>query len=90
MQNSDWSLMFEPVQQELKEHGLQLEPSVVEPQRNGTDSEGTVSLVIENPNAYPVFLPANQLIGYLQPARCLSQDETAKVLYSQVHVVSTT
>ena len=61
----------------------------MEPQRNGTESQGTVSLVIENLNAYPVFLPANQLIGYLQPARCLSQDEAAKVLHSQVNVVST-
>ena len=61
----------------------------MEPQRNGAESQGTVSLVIENLNAYPVFLPANQLIGYLQPARCLSQDEAAKVLHSQVNVVST-
>ena len=86
--NSDRTLMFEPAQQELEEHGLQLEPSVVKPQRNGTESEWTVSLVIENPNAHPIFLPANQLIGYLQPARCLSQDEAAKVLHSQVNFVS--
>ena len=88
VKNSDQTLMFEPAQQELEEHGLQLEPSLVEPLRNGTERECTVSLVIENPNAHPVFLPANQLIGYLQPARCLSQGEAAKVLHSQVNFVS--
>ena len=84
----DQTLMFEPAQQELEEHGLQLEPSVVEPLRNGTERECTMSLVIENPNAHPVFLPANQLIGYLQPAKCLSKDEAVKVLHSQVNFMS--
>ena len=61
----------------------------MKPQRNEIESERTVSLVIENPNAHSVFLPANQLIGYSQPARCLSQDEAAKVLHFQVNFVST-
>ena len=87
---SDQTLMFELAQQELGEQGLQLEPSVVEPLRNGTECKCTVSLVIENPNVHPVFLHANQLIGYLQPAKCLSKDEAAKVLHSQVNFVSST
>ena len=62
-ESSKQSLMFEPVQQKLKEYGLQLEPSIVEPQKN-TESVCTVGIVIENPNAYPVFLPADQLMGH--------------------------
>ena len=86
-ESSKQSLMFEPAQQELKEYGLQLEPSIVEPQKN-TESVCTVGIVIENPNAYLVFLPADQLIGHLQSARCLSQEEEAKVLHSQVSFIS--
>ena len=72
-ENSDRSLPFEPAQEELVEYKLQMESSVVNPQTNGTDRGCTVGIVIGNPNVHPVFLPANQLIGHLQPARCLSQ-----------------
>ena len=71
--------MFQPAQQELEEYGLQLEPSIVEPQENRAKGACTIRLVIENSNPHPVFLPANQLIGHLQPVKCLSRDEATKV-----------
>ena len=74
LRDSGGPVMFEPAQQELKEYDLQLEPSIVEPLENGVEGACTVRLVIENYNAHPVFLPANQLIGHLQPTKCLSQD----------------
>ena len=80
--------MFELAQQELKEYNLQLEQSIVKPLENGVEGACTVRLVIENYNTHPVFLPANLLIGHLQPAKCLSQDEATKVLHSQVNFVS--
>lgn len=82
------SIIFEPAQRELREYGLQLEPSIVEPQENRLEGACTVRLVIENSNTHPVFLPANQLIGHLQPAKCLCQEEATKVLHSQVNFVS--
>ena len=88
IESSGQSVMFEPTQQELEEYGLQLEPSIVEPKENRAEGACTVRLVIENSNAHPMFLPANQLIGHLQPAKCLSQDEATKALHSQVNFVS--
>ena len=88
LRDSGGPVMFEPAQQELKEYDLQLEPSIVEPLEKGVEGACTVRLVIENYNTHPVFLPANQLIGHLQPAKCLSQDEATKVLHSQVNFVS--
>ena len=90
IESSGQSVMFEPAQQELhvEEYGLQLQPSIVEPKENRAEGACTVRLVIENSNAHPVFLPANQLIGHLQPTKCLSQDEATKVLHSQVNFVS--
>ena len=58
------------------------------PLENGVEGACTVRLVIENYNTHPVPLPANQLIGHLQPAKCLSQDEATKVLHSRVNFVS--
>ena len=79
--------MLEPAQQELKAYDFQLEPSIVEPQENGIEGTRTVRLV-ENNSIHPVFLPDNQLIGHLLPAKCLSQDEATKVVHTQVNFAS--
>ena len=79
--------MFDFVSQELEKFGIQMKQLIVEPYWIGTGGVCTVKLVKENPNFYPVLLPANQMIGCLQTVKLFLQKEAVKALCSQVNFI---
>ena len=81
-------IMFKPALQELEKYGLHTDGTlIVATQGTATEGVHAVRLVRENPNAHPVFIPANQVIECLQPICCLKIKQL-RFLHCQVNFIS--